>query len=569
MKDITSKQLFCAYIDRNRQEGKRTSLTEDDVKDVASLIISEINEKRESSFISSGINAFEIDKQIGNRLVCLKISSDEVFNDESTLKIEELCRWLDLIYEYYISNGNFTGNPYIRFLNSGREQYKMKRLPGQNECKDLLLKLDRLIGRLFSAKENEECQKKNDCAKDVSVQVPADNTENHGEQNDCNPHQIPNESVAEEAAEEISEAVLDTENNQSADTEDNGAFEIVVEEDESGSVNVTFVEADNCADDVIENHEIAIEESVNKESKNEEAPQNAESIIKEAEEKAKKILEEAQIQAENTVNEAENAGKKIIEDAQDNANKILEDAKEIFKIAEKSEETYIADYKSAVAEKKEQVSSFVIADRVDVKNAVVDTRASMDEVKATLSGAQEMFKSVESVLSAISSTVNTTVNGLTGALNQVASDVEYKNTEHALNQFSQIYDQLSATYNAYRYGNSDNVLPKFDVLNRLEMFMEIVELCLEDYALVAFETPVGEKYDTKKHKARVKGNDYDPRNSYIARSVKKGFMWGDIVKIKEEVEISAYPNAVLTDNESNQQQDGENVTKKVDITFLD
>ncbi len=234
---------------------------------------------------------------------------------------------------------------------------------------------------------------------------------------------------------------------------------------------------------------------------------------------------------------------------------MLDNAKKTLRQAEESEAKYLAEYKSFVAEKKNEVSSFVIADRASVKKAVVDTRSSMDEVKATLSQAQESFKGVEDVLSAISYAINETVNGLTGTLNRAASEIEYKNTEYAWSQFSQIYDQISATYNAYRYSHTEDLVPKFDVLNRLEMFMEIVELCLEDYALVSFETPVGEKFDVKKHKARVQGNDYDPRNSYVTKSVKKGFMWGDVVKSKEEVEISSIPvnvaeDSQITDNEA-------------------
>jgi cell division septum initiation protein DivIVA len=303
------------------------------------------------------------------------------------------------------------------------------------------------------------------------------------------------------------------------------------------------LEAEN--DLVISENDLVISENDAQNDESEDASQ----ILNKEIEKARKILEEAKMQAESIIKEAESNAQLIIEEAQGSANEILDDAKDFLRIALESEEKYLYDYKRFVAEKKDEVSSFVIADRSSVKKSVVDTRLSMDEVKATLSGAQDSFKAVEAALSAISSTINEAVNGLTGTLNQVASDVEYKNTEYAWSQFSQIYDQLSATYNAYRYGNSDDFIPKFDVLNRLEMFMEIVELCLEDYALVPFETPVGEKYDIRKHKARVQGNNYDPRNSYVAKSVKKGFMWGDVVRVKEEVEICASIDSLIDDTQ--------------------
>lgn len=469
----------------------------------------------------------------------------------------------------------------------------MKYLPGQRECMELMTRLDKFIGRIFGidkedenmteekeienaervetdnkAKENLEDilteEEYNEAPKEEEeLEIVVEEDEN-GLVNVTVVDLISKDEINEEAqgqsayteneaevsydeAEKITEneAELDgIENIEAQDTEtENSQAEIDVQGTDDLEAENDLVISDT--DLVISKNDLVISEN---DAQNDESEDAAQILNKEIEE-ARKILEEAKMQAESIIKEAESNAQLIIEEAQGSANEILDDAKDFLRIALESEEKYLYDYKRFVAEKKDEVSSFVIADRADVKKSVVDTRLSMDEVKATLSGAQDSFKAVEAVLGAISSTINEAVNGLTGTLNQVASDVEYKNTEYAWSQFSQIYDQLSATYNAYRYGNSDDFIPKFDVLNRLEMFMEIVELCLEDYALVPFETPVGEKYDIKKHKARVQGNDYDPRNSYVAKSVKKGFMWGDVVRVKEEVEICASIDSLIDDTQ--------------------
>ncbi len=290
MKDITSKQLFCAYIDRIRQEGRMGSLTENDVRNVASLIISEINESMESPFISCGVNAFEIDKQIGDRLVCLKISCNEAFDVENALKIEDLCRWLDLINEYYMSNGKFTGNPYVRFVNSGREQHRMKRLPGQKECQELILKLDKLISRIFSIKTN-----KNETSEEPKAQGLENDTISAEQKIECDTsakevkaEEISAEVQAEKEIEkEIEKEAENTEIDviESQDTEENSELEIVVEEDENGSINVTFMESSEEAE--LEENEI---EKAELEEAEETEVEITEAEIEEEKDDAKKSL---------------------------------------------------------------------------------------------------------------------------------------------------------------------------------------------------------------------------------------------------------------------------------------
>ena len=457
MKEITSKQLFCACVDRAKQDGGYFILTVDDIRDVSNLIFSEIEKNLESPFISSSVNAFGLSEYIGDKLTCLKISNDEIFS-ENAMKIESFFSWLSLIREYYMYGCSFASDPYTRFIDKETAQIR-KNLPGKQECAKILLNLDRMLSYKYAKKEEakeEEAPKVQEVIEVVAEKKP--------------------EEVIEVAVEEKSEE----------------AIEVTVEENADGSIEVILPHCEKSDD--------ACEEKTDTE-----------------------ILTDAQIKANE-----------IIESAKREAEKVIKNAK-------RCEEEILNDYKSIMSEKKKEIGSFVRSDRANVKKEVVETRAGMEEVKKTLAEAQSNFDGANEILNSLSAEISNMVMGITGKLNHIASEVEFKNTECAWSQFSQVYDQICATYNGYLYSYTDEMIPKFDILNRLEMFKEIIECCLEDYELVAFETPAGEKFDVKKHKARVHDSNYDPRSSIVTRSLKKGFMWGDVVKEKEEVEISPDP----------------------------
>ena len=525
MNEVTSKQVFCACIDRIRKRGM--GITEDEVKFISMLIVSELNKYGESSFISSSVNGYGLNKQIEGELINIKISNDEVFNSENTLKIEELYMWLSLVHEYYLTNGNFTGNPYRRFVSMSMSLHRARNMPGERECVDLIKKIDKMIGyrkkEILEGKKTEMNAQDNVAENKEKDTAAEENNKPESEKTAIEEAETKIEPKAEAEEKEVKvedekEAEENTEENAESEAED----EISEAEDEIGD------EADD--DEADDNDEAEDESEAAKEAEDNadfeveygvEAKNNAQEIIENAEKEAEKIIREAQEKADAIINEAKSSAGKLLKSAENGAAEYLE------------------DYVSFVRKNKKAIGAFVKTDRANVRKEVVTTRSSIEKIKQALDNTSSSFNSVENALVLISDRINDTVSDITGRLNDIASEIEYKSTENALSQFSQIYDQVSATYNAYLYGHNDDMIPKYDVLNRLLMFQEVIECCLEDYGLTSFETPVGEKLDVRIHRAKTQSYNYDPRASYVTRSLKKGFMWGDVVKVKEEVEIGS------------------------------
>ncbi len=513
MKDMTSKQIFCACIDQIRKCGTDMCLTEKDVEIISMLIVKELNENGESPFLSSSVNAYGLYKQIDGELTNIKISNDEVFNDENTLKIEELYMWLSLIHEYYLTGGRFTGNPYRRFVSMSRSLHKTRNMPGERECADLIKKIDKMVGYLKNEKvENEisgQCSVVSDQEEEISGQCSV----------------VGDQEIEAEISGQCSVV-----SGQEIEAEDDEA------EDETEDEAEIEDEAEDEAEDDEAEAELEVEYVIEAEEKAED--EEAKLIIEKANAQVEEILKEAQekanAQAEEIIKEAQEKANKLIENAEKSAGKLLSNA-------ENGATEYLDDYISFARRNKKAIGAFVKTDRANVRKEVVTTRSSIEKIKQSLDNTQSAFNGVENALALISSKINDTVCDITGKLNDIASEIEYKSTENALSQFSQIYDQISATYNAYLYGHNNDMVPKFDILNRLLMFQEIIECCLEDYGLTSFETEAGEKFDVRLHKAKTQSYNYDPRSSYVTKSLKKGFMWGDIVKVKEEVEIGPDP----------------------------
>ena len=336
---------------------------------------------------------------------------------------------------------------------------------------------------------------------------------------------IESEVICEDISQEDNEEMLITE------IEETKKAEKIEEEKNATENNDQASNEEGCQAQAIENNDqakedepcivIACEEKSDEAEKlYNEAKEKALAIIKEAENKARGLISEA----ENRVSEAEKRASAIIERAYENAREIRDEAllekekaeayikeqreliegerREIISRLEEEGNKYIGELRECSLQRQDENNEHYQIDRENIKEGV--TRARVE------------------------------LNKISGQLNQILESVQLSSKEDIFRQYSYLYDSI---YNVYSYLIKQSDVQSLKLCNNLTSFMEIIEENLAEYGILTIKTEKNSPFQGKYHKVVGNVGDFNPKTAYVTRSLKSGFIWDDVVKEKELVEI--------------------------------
>ena len=376
---------------------------------------------------------------------------------------------------------------------------------------------------------------------------------------------VVNETKKEDLEAQIKEFIKKAEEEKARilkEAEDEKARILKKAEEEQGTI---------IADAEAEKEKIIEEAKVEANKKIKQAELDAEDKIKTAEGRRDNIIGEAVRNAARTKEDAANDVNRLKEDAQKEVNRVIAEGKgekeniiakaklEEKAIIEKAEvegnryvnqrKIQLDDFKKLVAEAKSTVSKKALKTRSESKIDIFNTRSEIERIKKELMNSQELFKKLADNLNKIDGNIQSAIVDTTGKINKVADIIEFKEAEKATDLMLQIYDQVFAMHNAYKYYFADEeTIHKDDVLDRLTVIEEVIEECLEEYGLSAFSTESGTPIDPARHEVESSLGGQATRNSIVKYTVKKGFKWDDDkVKAKEKIVVQSDLNG--TNNE--------------------
>ena len=71
----------------------------------------------------------------------------------------------------------------------------------------------------------------------------------------------------------------------------------------------------------------------------------------------------------------------------------------------------------------------------------------------------------------------------------------------------------------------------------MDVFLDMIIEYMEEYGIKPIVSSPGDKFSSKYHTTGVSNQQFDPRSTFIKASRRTGFLWGEQVLQKEQVEI--------------------------------
>ncbi len=245
-------------------------------------------------------------------------------------------------------------------------------------------------------------------------------------------------------------------------------------------------------DEPVNNTENTVEIKLCEESKDE---KTGEEIIKEAEKRASVIIAKAYEQA-NEIKESANAYYKEQMELAEAERKAI-----INKLEAESDE-YIKELREDSLQKQDENNEHYQIDRMEIKESVTQAREEL--------------------------------NKISGALTKILDSVQLSSTEALFRQYSYLYDSIYSVYSFLQ--TQGDVLSK-KLSNNLITFMEIIEENLSEYGILTIKTEKNSPFQGKYHRASGNISYFNPKTTYVTKSLRAGFIWDDVVMEKELVEI--------------------------------
>ena len=198
--------------------------------------------------------------------------------------------------------------------------------------------------------------------------------------------------------------------------------------------------------------------------------------------------------------QAEEECRRIVDDATEEGKRIIQRA------------VYEADNKVSLARKKH-------AEMLEERRkqaALVEQQLlqqGFSEVRTALVQANEMLKKLEDIISE-------------SAIKKI--------TTQLLELFNLIADSKESAFDLARI-NSDQDLE--NAAYNMDVFLDMIAGYMAEHGIMPIASTSGEKFNSKYHATRSSNQQFDPRSAVIKTSRRIGFLWGDQVLQKEEVEI--------------------------------
>lgn len=236
---------------------------------------------------------------------------------------------------------------------------------------------------------------------------------------------------------------------------------------------------------------------------------NAENIVSDAEKKADIIIDEARKKAEEIIANAEkieNEAKAIRESAKsyyDEQRELIEaERKAIIEKLENESDKYISELREDSLQRQNENNEHYQIDRMEIKQGVTCAREELNKISSEL--------------------------------NKILESVEISSKEAVFRQYSYLYNSI---YDVYSFLLTQNDVQSKRLCNNLTLFMEIIEENLSEYGIITIKTEENAPFQGKYHKIAGNISDFNPKTAIVTKSLKPGFIWDDVVKEKELVEI--------------------------------
>ncbi|MBP5590571.1 hypothetical protein J6Y50_01765 [bacterium] len=235
---------------------------------------------------------------------------------------------------------------------------------------------------------------------------------------------------------------------------------------------------------------------------------------KDAELEKNKIIKAAQTERDNIIKAAQAESRRIVETAKKEAEDIRRNASlQAVKRTEDADKRILDN-----AEKHLQL----------FKDADEEIQNDFSAVKAQLVLVNDKIKAVEEMLSSTNSSIT--------KLDQAFPD---NMTKKAYTQlfylFDMIEDTIESTQNIWQKNKGCDLE---NALANMKVFSDIIIEDLGDFGIKAIQTRHGESFSGKYHCLRNKNQQFDTKTVVISKSIRAGFVFGDVVLRKEIVEIT-------------------------------
>lgn len=224
-------------------------------------------------------------------------------------------------------------------------------------------------------------------------------------------------------------------------------------------------------------------------------------LIIEEIEREKAISKKMREDAELLLKEAKEAREGAIRYFDEQAKEIEKKKKEIIEKTEEECRKYREEQKKLSEMRQDESSEHYHIDRTEIKDGITQAREELNKINFSLG--------------------------------KIIDSVQAQSIDNIYRQYSYLYFTICDIHSFYSQQN-DVQAKKF--CNNLESFMEIIEENLAEYGILAIRTNEGSMFQGKFHKV-AGADDFNPRSSVIKKSLRAGFIWDDVVKEKELVEI--------------------------------
>ena len=224
-------------------------------------------------------------------------------------------------------------------------------------------------------------------------------------------------------------------------------------------------------------------------------------LIIEEIEKEKALSKKMREEAELLLKEAKEAREGAIRYFDEQAKEIEKKKKEIIEKTEEECSKYREEQKKLSEMRQDESSEHYHIDRTEIKDGITQAREELNKINFSLG--------------------------------KIIDSVQAQSIDNIYRQYSYLYFTICDIHSFYSQQN-DVQAKKF--CNNLESFMEIIEESLAEYGILAIRTNEGSMFQGKFHKV-AGADDFNPKSSVIKKSLRAGFIWDDVVKEKELVEI--------------------------------
>lgn len=224
---------------------------------------------------------------------------------------------------------------------------------------------------------------------------------------------------------------------------------------------------------------------------------------KQVEDNSTTITEDIEKEKEVTLNlarqQAEEERQRIINSANEEANRIIQRA------------SFEAEQKLSIARKK--ILETIEINRGESVKEAQQLQHSFLEVRSALFKANDMIKNLEDT--AYESSIK-------------------KVSRQLLELFNLIADTKDSTVDLARKNNDQNLE---NAAYNMDVFLDMIIEYMAEYSIQSISSMPGDKFLPKYHTIGTSNQQFDPRSALIKLSKRTGFLWGEQVLQKEQVEI--------------------------------